>query len=196
MKIGILGAGNVGTRLAELARAAGHDVLVGSRKGDASLADASRHGDIILIAVHYHAVEDALKPLSELLAGKIVIDATNPLNDDWSPRILGENTSAGEEIAKLLPNSKIVKAFNTVFADIMSTEGLSRNGSAVTAFVASDHDDAVKTVADFAKSIGFAPVTSNKLIVARYLEAIAHLNIELAVGQGGGTNAAFLYHRG
>ena len=102
MKVGILGAGNVGSRIAELLRAAQHDVVVGSRNGDTSLSDAANHGDIVLVAVHYHAAAEVLKNLADVLPGKIVVDATNPLNDDWSPLLLGEENSAGEEIARQL----------------------------------------------------------------------------------------------
>jgi predicted dinucleotide-binding enzyme len=195
MKIGILGAGNVGSKLATLALAAGHDVIIGRRNGAPSLEDAASHGDIVIIAVHYHAVAEMLPTLTNQLEGKIVVDATNPLNDDWSPHLLGQDNSAAEELAKLLPNSILVKAFNTIFADVMIEENQNRSGQQITAFVTSDDKDAVIKVATFASSIGFSPVTITKLMAARYLEAMAHLNIELAIGQGGGTNAAFLYHQ-
>ncbi|MEM7653424.1 MAG: NADPH-dependent F420 reductase [Pseudomonadota bacterium] len=195
MKIGILGAGNVGSKLADLMRNAGHDVLVGSRSGPHSLADAAEYAEIVVIAIHFHATTSVLPELAPLLSGKVVIDATNPLNDDWSPLLLGQENSASEEIARLLPDAHVVKAFNTIFADVMAPDRQEREGSRVTCFIASDHADAVLAVAGLAEDMGFAPVTVSKLSAARQLEAIAHLNIELALGQGGGTNAAFLYHR-
>jgi len=195
MKIGILGAGNVGSKLADLMRKAGHDVVIGSRSGQHSLKDAAEHGEIAVIAIHFHATGSALPDLAPLLSGKVVIDATNPLNDDWSPLLLGQENSASEEIARLLPDARVAKAFNTIFADVMAPDRQEREGGRVTCFVASDHADAVLAVAGLAEDMGFAPVTISKLSAARQLEAIAHLNIELALGQGGGTNAAFLYHR-
>lgn len=195
MKIGILGNGFVATRLSELFEHAGHDVRVGGRRGHISLEQAAEHGEIVVIAVHYHAVRDVLSPLKHLIAGKIVVDATNPLNDDWSPLLLGQETSGGEEIAKLVPGSSVVKAFNTIFATAMTKDAQDRSGHKITAFVAGGEDRAVATVAELAESAGFAPVTLNSLTTARYLEAMAHLNINLAIAQGGGTDAAFIYHR-
>ncbi|MEL6170430.1 MAG: NAD(P)-binding domain-containing protein [Pseudomonadota bacterium] len=195
MKIGIIGGGNVGSSLAKLLTNAGHDVLVGSRNGINSAQDAALHGDAVVLALHYHAVADALPPLADELDGKVVVDATNPLNDDWSPLLLGQENSAAEEIARLVPNAHVVKAFNTIFADVMSKEKMDRAGQKITAFVASDEDVALSTVAKLADDMGFASVTISKLSAARYLEAMAHLNIELAIGQDGGTNAALIYHR-
>ncbi|MBO6689329.1 MAG: NAD(P)-binding domain-containing protein [Henriciella sp.] len=198
MKIGILGAGSVGRALAGLIRAACHEPLISERtpSGDTvSFEDAATAGEIVIIAVPYNASEVLLPSLANALAGKIVVDATNPLNDDWTPKVLGAETSAAEEIAKLLPGSQVVKAFNTVFADIMAPEKLTRLGVPVTGFVASDHDGARRQVADLAKAMGLAPVETGPLATARYLEAMAHLNIAIAVGQSGGTDAAFLYHQ-
>jgi predicted dinucleotide-binding enzyme len=107
--------------------------------------------------------------------------------------LLGQETSAGEEIAKLLPESFVVKAFNTIFADVMNASDIKDHH--ITAFVASSYEDAMKDVATLASDCGFKVVTINKLSAARYLEAMAHLNIELAVGQGGGTKASFTYNR-
>ena len=196
MKIGVLGGGNVGGKLANLARDAGHDVAVGGRSGTVSFQDAASHGEIVILAVHYQVAGDVLRPLSGLLSDKILVDATNPLNEDWSPLLLGEETSAAEEIAKISGGAKVVKAFNTIFADVMNPSGQDRAGKKITGFVAGDDAEAVSLVADLTNSMGFAAVQVEKLSAARYLEAMAHLNIQLAVGQGGGTNAAFVYHRG
>lgn len=201
MKIGILGSGSVGQRLASLFRAAGHDVLLGAREASdaagpaprGSFAQVAAHGDVVIVAIPYLACEQVLPPLGAALAGKVVVDATNPLNADWSPLLLGEESSAGEQLARLLPDARIVKAFNTVFADSMVPDRLDRGGKQATAFVCGDHPDANRTIADLARQVGFAPVDAGPLRCARYLEAMAHLNIQIAVGMKGGTNAVFLY---
>ena len=133
-----------------------------------------------------------LTPLRGHLSGKVIVDATNPIAPDWSPIPLGEENSAAEEIARLVPEASVVKAFNTVFADIMTPEGLDRSGRPATLFVASDERAAGEAVASLGRSIGFAPVMVGPLRSSRHLEAMAHLNITIATG-GGGTNSAFLY---
>jgi len=201
MKIGIIGGGNVGGALARLAQAAGHEVRIGLREAATredgiavvSMAEACAHGEIVILAIPFLACADTLPALAPTLAGRIVVDATNPLQADWAPLLLGETDSAGQRIAALLPGARVVKAFNTVFADVMHAQGLLRGGARVTAFVASDDADAAASVSAFAADIGFAPLRVGGLAQARHLEAVAHLNIAIAVGCGGGTDAAFVY---
>lgn len=205
MKIAFLGGGNFGGNLASLLAAAGHDVVVGLRDVTrvrsganyrvTSLEEAAAHGDVVVIAILYQACADTLPPLAAHLSGKIVVDATNALQGDWSPLPLGAFASAAETLRRLLPAARLVKAFNTVFADIMTSERLDRSGQSVTAFIAGDDAQANTVVADIAASAGFAPVVTGPLSNARYLEAMAHLNIQIAVRQGGGTDAGFVYHR-
>ena len=203
MNVGIIGGGNVGGKLGHLLASVGHRVRVSSRhpSGSASpqgyvatsVADAISDAEVVIIALPYTATTHVLPPLADALTGKVIVDATNPLNDDWSPLALGESTSAGEETARRLPRSRVVKAFNTIFADVMTPERLNRHGHRVTLFIAGDHEEANQQTALLGRDIGFAPLVTGPLFNARYLEARAHLNIGIAVGQGGGTNAAFLY---
>jgi 8-hydroxy-5-deazaflavin:NADPH oxidoreductase len=203
MNVGIIGHGNVGSKLAALLAAAKHTVVVGTRKVQrgatsqgtqfGSVSQAIASAEVIIIAIPYAACAEALRFHQHQFAGKVVIDATNPLLEDWSPLLLGEENSAGEEIARLLPEAQIVKAFNTVFADIMLPERLRRLAVPATAFIAGDHAAANDEVVKLASSIGFSPIITGPLKNARYLEAMAHLNIAIAVGQSGGTNAAILY---
>jgi predicted dinucleotide-binding enzyme len=201
-RIGLIGGGNVAQRLGSLFASAGHDVVAGVLRPAGAiaqgvravtLAEAAAHGEIVVLAVPFTAVREVLPPLREVLVGKVVVDATNPLNADWSPLDLGAGSSAGEEVARLLPGARVVKSFNTIFADVMAPERLDRGGRLVTAFIAGDAPDACETVALLARSAGLAPLVTGPLRNARYLEAIAHLNIAIAVGQGGGTDAAFLF---
>ncbi|MGN6151330.1 MAG: NADPH-dependent F420 reductase [Lysobacteraceae bacterium] len=203
MQIGIIGAGNVGGALARLALAAGRDVRVGVQgEPDAKASppkvgvrEAAAFGELVLLALPYHVCATALPPLADALAGRIVVDVTNPVRADWSPLPLGEGNAAALEIARLLPGARVVKAFNTVFADAMTPERLVRTGGArTTAFIAGDDADAVATVAVFAESLGFSPQPVGALARAALLEAVAHLNIAIALA-GGGTDAAFVYDR-
>jgi predicted dinucleotide-binding enzyme len=156
---------------------------------------AGAAAEVVVLAIPYAAAAEVLAPLAVELTGKLVIDCTNPLQADWSPLPLGEQNSAGETLARLLPQSRLVKAFNTIFADVMTPERQNRAGLRVSAFVAGDDAAARLQVATLAADIGFAPVDVGPLSMARYLEAMAHLNIQIAIGQGGGTDAAFIYHQ-
>lgn len=204
MKIAVFGSGSVGSKLAKLFSDAGYSVLVCGKQenkeaGILSFEAGAIACDAVALAIPFVALQAVLPSLDKILANKIVIDCTNPLNDDWSPLVVqddnGHTISAGEAVAAMLPSARVVKAFNTIFADVMSKEYHDRDGQRISAFVAGDDTDAVNTVQVLANAIGFAPIVAGPLVTARYIEAIAHLNIQLAVGQGGGTNAAFVYHQ-
>ena len=137
-------------------------------------------------------MEDVLTINKESLKGKIVVDITNAINiEDWSPLFLGED-SGGEQTARLLPESKVVKAFNTIFADVMKPEKQQFNGQKLTAFIASDDTEAAVKIKKLADEAGFSGFVVGGIKNARHLEAIAHLNIAVAMS-GGGTDAGFTY---
>ena len=199
--IAIFGYGSVGQKLAKLFSDAGHSILICSRDGSKGsdkyqaidFKQGAQSADTLVLAVPYTAAGTLLESLSEQLTGKTVIDCTNPLNDDWSPLLLGQETSAGETLAAIAPQAHIVKAFNTVFADVMSREHFSQHSQPMTAFIAGNDSNSKQEVITLATEIGMAPVDTGPLKMSRYLEAMAHLNIQIAVGQGGGTGAAFYY---
>jgi 8-hydroxy-5-deazaflavin:NADPH oxidoreductase len=201
MKIAILGFGNVGKQFAHLFVRAGHEVVIGLRSGQnqelpypsTTCKEATEAADVVALAIPFTACAEVLAGLSEATKGKIVIDCTNPLNADWSPKLLGQENSASEEISRLLPEAYVVKAFNTIFADAMNKPV--RNGQPIAAFIAGDNEAAKQKVIALASDIGYAPVDTGSLYTARYLESMAHLNIQIAVEQGNGTNAAFVYTR-
>ncbi len=203
MKIALFGAGSVGSHLSRLLADAQDEVVVCLRPGStrntslqtATFAEGAAKASVVVVAVPFTAAIGLLSPLTELLKGKIVIDCTNPLNDDWSPLLLGQEYSAGEAIANSLPGVHVVKAFNTIFADVMPADRHDRGGQKITAFVAGDHSESTSVVCSLAESIGFASIDVGPLRIARQLEALAHLNIQIAVRQGGGTNSAFIYHQ-
>ncbi|MEO1016486.1 MAG: NAD(P)-binding domain-containing protein [Pseudomonadota bacterium] len=205
MNIAILGGANLAQALGKLGQSAGHQVIFGVRDPQKVVAEtdfsavamdaALTSADIVIIAIPYRVCDDVLPPLADMLKGKIVIDATNPLNEDYSPILLGDKSSAGEEIARVLPGARVVKAFNMVFADIMSPKGRMRGDERASVMVAGDDETARRAVVHLVRAFGFQPEDAGPLKFARYMEAMAHLNIQLAFGMGGGSDAAFIYHR-
>lgn len=203
MNISIFGTGNMAGGLTTLFAKAGHRVTVASRDEAkarsvaaalgggitaGSFADAAATADAIVLAVPYEAAADVVDAAGGL-AGKIVIDITNPLTADYSGLTVGHTTSAAEEIQKRAPAAKVVKAFNTVFASVLLNGGKAA-GKPATVFVAGDDAEARKSVAALAAGAGFAAVETGGLASARYLEPVAGLNIALGYGLGHGTDIA------
>jgi 8-hydroxy-5-deazaflavin:NADPH oxidoreductase len=211
MKIAVIGLGNVGSRLAKLFALANHEVILGSRDPSkakaiavtlgenvegASYTDAALASDVIVITTPW-ANNVTLETIAQLgnLTRKIVVDCTNPLAPDYMSNTLGHTTSSAEEIAKLLPGVPVVKAFNTIFADVMETGKQTFGEHKATGFYCGDDSDAKEVVATLIQDAGFEPVNAGVLKNARYLESMAQLNIQIAYGLGGGTDVAFRYMR-
>jgi predicted dinucleotide-binding enzyme len=195
MNISFIGAGNVASSLGNLFANSGHIVKYGTQNpndGQLSISEACIFGEVVCFAIPYSAMENVLTINKESLKGKIVVDITNAINiEDWSPLFLGED-SGGEQTARLLPESKVVKAFNTIFADVMKPEKQQFDGQKLTAFIASDDTEAAETIKKLADEAGFRGFVVGGIKNARHLEAIAHLNIAVAMS-GGGTDAGFTY---
>jgi predicted dinucleotide-binding enzyme len=195
MNISFIGAGNVASSLGDLFANAGHSVKYGTQNpndNQLSVADAISFGEVVCFAIPFSAMNEVLTLNKQNLKGKIVVDITNAINSaDWSPLFLGED-SGGEQTARLLPESKVVKAFNTIFADVMKTDKQLFEGQKLTAFIASDDLDAANTIKRLADEAGFLGLIVGGIKNARHLEAIAHLNIAIAM-DGGGTDAGFAY---
>jgi predicted dinucleotide-binding enzyme len=178
LKIGILGAGRIGSVAARLFVVAGYEVAISNSRGPESLRqlaeelgpraraattdDAARFGEVVLLAVPWH-VRDAL-PGAGLLHDKIVIDAMNPYNPAGGFFELGHSTSS-EEVLRHMPGVKLVKAFNTIYYEHLATRG--RKDLPVeerhAIYLAGDDAAAKATVAGLIESIGFAPVDTGSL---------------------------------
>jgi 8-hydroxy-5-deazaflavin:NADPH oxidoreductase len=130
----------------------------------ATFKEATEAADVVAIALPFTACTDVLPELVEVTKGKIIIDSTNPLNADWSPKLLGQENSASEEISRLLPDAYVIKAFNTIFADVMNEPA--KGGQPITAFIAGDNNDAKQKVIALASDIGYAPVDTGPLYTA------------------------------
>jgi predicted dinucleotide-binding enzyme len=178
LKIGILGAGNIGATAARLFIEAGHEVAISNSRGPDSLKDlarelgpkahamtiddAARFGEIVLLAVPWRTPEALPHP--DLLRGKIVIDAMNPYRPDGGFYDLGGSTSS-ELVLKRLPGVRLVKAFNTIYYQHLASRG--RKDLPLderhAIYVAGDDEAAKKVVIDLIEAIGFAPLDTGSL---------------------------------
>jgi predicted dinucleotide-binding enzyme len=203
MKITVIGAGNMGAAFVKQLTRAGHQVSVTARDAAKAAqvaaanpgakavapADAARGADAVVLATGYADAVAALQSVGDL-KGTPVIDITNPLTADYMGLTLGHSTSAAEEIAKAVPGAEVVKAFNTVFAQVLAEGADFGNGRKVSVFVAADSERAKQAARAIAESIGFDVVDAGGLKNARYLEPLAGLNIYLGYGAGLGTGIA------
>ena len=202
MKILVIGTGNMGSAFVQQLTRAGHQVSVTGRDSAKAAQVASRHGaralpvqgaasgnEIVILATGYAQAADALRAATPD-AGQIVVDITNPLTADYMGLTIGHTTSAAEEIARAVPNVRLVKAFNTVFAQLLAAGPDLGAGRRVTTFLAGDDVPAKEAVTAMARSMGFEVIDTGTLKNGRYLEPLAGLNIYLGYGAGLGTGIA------
>jgi len=188
MKVAIIGEGNVGKALGLGLRRAGHEIKFGHRDPKEPVREAAEWADAIILAVPYHAVRDAAKEIGSAADGKVLIDVTNALDQNGNLAV-GFTTSAAEELQKLLPKSRVVKAFNTVFSQNQSTGRVGEEQ--LTAFIAGNDKMAKQAVIELSRDIGFEPVDVGPLKSARYLEPMAIMIIELGYNLKMGTKIGF-----
>ena len=174
--LSILGTGNMGQAIAAIAGKGGHSVqLLGS--GD---ADTAVTGEVVVLAVPYPAVSDIISQRGEQLAGKIVVDITNPLNfETFDSLVVPADSSAAAEIAAALPQSRVLKAFNTNFAATLAAGTVGSVNT--TVLIAGDDADAKSTLAGVVTSGGLNAIDAGALTRARELEALGFLQLTLAV---------------
>lgn len=203
MKITVIGTGNMGSAFAKQLSSAGHSVRITGRNIEKAnvlaaqfanvsafpAAEALGDSDVVVLATAYTDAAAALQSLGDL-TGKVVIDITNPLSADYMSLTIGHVTSASEEIAKAVPQAHVVKAFNTLFAQVLADGPTFSDDQRGSVFVASDSERAKQTATALAQSLGWNTVNAGGLINARYLEPLAGLNIYLGYGAGLGTSIA------
>lgn len=200
MKITLIGAGNMGSGLAKHITKAGHALVITGRdaakaKGLAETSgatfkasNAAEGADVVIVATAFGDAVTALGAVGDL-TGKVVIDISNPLTADYMGLTIGHSTSAAEEIQTAFPKAKLVKAFNTVFAQALAAGPL-LDGETIPVYFAGDDVAAKETVKALIQSIGFTPVDAGGLKNARYLEPLGGLNIYFGYGAGKGTAVA------
>lgn len=204
MKIAVIGTGNVGKAIGGSLVRAGHQVTFAARDADktrqvasevgasaaVSAADAARDADVIILAVPYTAAEQVAAELDGQAAGKVVIDATNPIKADYSGLATESGGSGAERFAQLLGGALVAKAFNTLLAGLQADP--TTHGTRLDALYATDDPAARAAVIALASSIGLRPVSVGPLAAARELEALAWLNIRLQMITGGDWRSTFV----
>ena len=205
MKIAVIGTGNVGSVLGSRWAKSGYQVVFGSRDPQsekvgelldgagpnaraATASEAAVQSDVVVLATPWSATEEVVKS-TDGLAGKILVDCTNPLEPDLSGLTVGHTTSGAELVAEWAEGAHVVKAFNSTGAGNMVDPIYDSQRAAM--FICGDEETAKSAVAKLATDLGFEVVDVGSLSAARYLEPLAMLWITLAYVQGLGPDFAF-----
>jgi 8-hydroxy-5-deazaflavin:NADPH oxidoreductase len=206
MDLTIIGTGNMARALATRALAGGHGVTVVGKDEEHAQEAASAvegsistaltgdpiEGDVVVLAVYYPDARDAVEQYADQLAGKPVVDITNPVNDTFDGLVVPPDGSATQELAALAPEARFVKAFNTTFARTLAPGEVS--GHAIDVLSAGDDEKAKDAVATFARDGGLNPIDAGPLRRARELEAagLLHMTLQDKLGTGFGSALKFI----
>lgn len=206
MKIGFIGIGNVGGSLARRLGKSGHSIYLGARNPEdaeakqlaasigsnasvLSVHNAVKESEVILLATPWVASLEIVKQMAEVLSGKILIDATNPLKPDFAGLDFDQERSGAEQIQLLIPETNVIKAFNTVGFNIMAAPILENRKVAM--YFCGDNAGAKNKVKELIEDVGFEPIDGGPLKSARLLEPFALLWISSAYKFGLGRDFAF-----
>jgi predicted dinucleotide-binding enzyme len=211
MRIGILGAGLMGGKLGTIFARAGHEVVfsyarsrdkletLASEAGRSALAgtpaEAARHADALLLAVHWSRVDDVLRQAGNL-SGKPLLTCSLPMNADDTELVVAHTSSGAEELARKASGARVVSAFGTVPSEVLFGVYAARRRKQRPALVyAGDDPDANATAAKLIQDAGFDPVDAGPLHVARFLEPFTLLMARLAYEGDGGPAVAYRFER-
>ena len=195
MNVTIIGPGNMGRAIGTRAAAAGHSVtFVGDKRETAeqaaqdvkssakndnqvSAADLEnvKLGDIVVLALWYGTNKEVARQLGKKLDGKVVVDIANPLKPTYDDLATAPGSSSAEEVAQVVPNAKVVKAFNTTYAGTLRAGQVA--GQPLDVWIAGDDADAKNKVAQLVKDAGMRPIDAGPLSRARQIEAMQLLHI-------------------
>jgi hypothetical protein len=207
MKVTIIGTGNMARGIGTRVLAGGHAVtLVGTEAGKAEAlatelqsaaqggasvqasSGAALEGDVVVLAVPYAAAASIVQQYADQLAGKVIVDITNPVDFSTMSPAVAPGTSGAEEIAKAAPaGAKVVKAFNTTFAGTLIAGQV--GGQPLDVFVAGDDADAKAAISELVSSGGLRAVDAGPLERARQLEALGllHMAVQFTLNTGFGS---------
>ncbi len=211
MRVGVLGSGLMGGKLGTLFARAGHEVvfsyarsfetlrrLADEADGDARAGaprEAAQDADVLLLAVHWLRVDDALNQAGDL-SGKVVVTCSLPMNADNTELVVAHSSSGAEELAKKIPKARVVCAFNTVPSEVLFGVFENRRKAMRPSLVYCGDDSSSKEIAaELISDVGFDPVDAGPLRIARYTEPFALLVAQLAYEGGGGPELAYRFER-
>jgi NADPH-dependent F420 reductase len=208
MKVTIIGAGNMGRAIGTRAVAGGNEIEVIDRNPeDASAlaqelgerasalgAESSFGGEVVVLALYYPSTLEAIGQYRDQLAGKVVVEISNPVDvQTWDRLATSDDRSAAEEAAERLPQgTPLVKAFNTTFATTLAAGEVA--GQQLDVLIAGDDLDAKRKVAELADGGGVRPLDVGPLLRARQLEHLGLLHITIQEPNGWGYASAVKFH--
>ncbi len=173
--VSIIGTSNMGSAISSLLTKGGNTVEV----FNSSDADKPVTGDVVVLAVPHPAVSDVIAKRGDQLAGKVVVDITNPLDfTTFDSLVVPADSSAAAEIAAALPDARVLKAFNTTFAGTLTSGKVGELPT--TVLIAGDDNEAKSTLAGVIASGGVRAIDAGGLKRARELEALGFLHLTLA----------------
>jgi 8-hydroxy-5-deazaflavin:NADPH oxidoreductase len=176
--VSIIGTGTMGQAIAGVVGKGGHTVELIGESDQATPVT----GEVVVLAVPYPALPAVLAERGASLAGKIVVDITNPVNfETFDSLTVAADSSAAAELAEALPASRVLKAFNTTFAGTLASGSVGPNTT--TVLIAGDDADAKSTLAGIIASGGLKAIDAGALSRARELEALGFLQISLAANE-------------
>lgn len=182
--VSIIGNGNMGTAIGGVVAAGGNTVEYVGRDAEQQIT-----GDLVILAVPYPSVAAIVEARREQLAGKVVVDITNPLDfSTFDSLVVPADSSAAAELAAALPDSRVLKAFNTNFAATLAAKTVG-GAQPTTVLVAGDDDLAKQALLDVVRAGGLNAVDAGSLARARELESVGFLQLTLAVQEKVGWNA-------
>lgn len=177
--VSIIGTGNMGQAIAGIVGKGGNTVELFGENDTAKPVT----GDVVVLAVPYGAIPAIVGQRGDQLAGKVVVDITNPLDfETFDSLLVPADGSAAAEIAAALPQSRVVKAFNTTFAATLAS-GTVGGQQPTTVLIAGDDGDAKSLLAGIVTAGGVRAVDAGTLRRARELEALGFLQLTLAAGE-------------
>jgi 8-hydroxy-5-deazaflavin:NADPH oxidoreductase len=200
MNVTIIGTGNMARGIATRTLAGGHTVTLLGHTADKAEALAGElpgevrtgqvgdplDGDVVVLAVWYQAIADVLDRYGDQLAGKTVVDITNPVDPETFQPLTIEEGSVAQQIAARVPGARVVKAFNTTFAGTLVEGAVA--GQPLDVFLAADDEDAKDAVKQLVEDAGLRPIDVGPLPLAHHIEVLGYLN--MAIQPGLGTNYA------
>ena len=208
MRIGILGSGLMGGKLGTIFARAGHEVVFSYARSEQKLKrlaraakgkarhgtplEAAQQADAVLLAVHWSRVDDVLNQAGDL-SGKVIVSCSLPMNDDDTALVVAHTSSGAEELAKKIPNARVVSAFNTMPSEVLFDVYKAKRKASLV--YCGDERKAKNVAVKLIRDAGFEPLDAGPLRIARYTEPFALLVAQLAYEGKGGPRLAYRFRR-